>query len=327
MSQPILIDESLFDEAFIPERLVCREGQIKEIARCLNPATNGKSIRNIFLYGNPGVGKTLICRFILKNYFPKQSVFVNCWSNRTIHKVMESILLQLGLVIPKHQSSSDLVKRFESLKRKAIVCLDESDHLKDGDVLYTLTRNSCGIILISNQSSALSRVDARIKSSLLLNEIEFKQYTAAEILEILKERAAYGIRSTAVDGSILSLIAKLCSGDARIALQTLKIAAKEAESKNLDKITIEEIKSALKCTRKYRLSYLLKKLNEHERTIYEILKKETKMPSGKLYKAYTTTVNRPVVDRAYRSYMKRMVELGLVKVERTGRWKIYERMN
>jgi len=35
-------------------------------------------------------------------------------------------------------------------------------------------------------------------------------------------------------------------------------------------------------------------------------------------------LKNPVVDRAYRNYMKRMVELGLVKVEGVGRWKIYE---
>ncbi len=39
------------------------------------------------------------------------------------------------------------------------------------------------------------------------------------------------------------------------------------------------------------------------------------MPSGELYKKYYKLVKSPVVDRAYRNYMKRMVELGLVRFE------------
>lgn len=79
MSQPILIDESLFDETFIPERLVSREGQIKEIARCLNPIRSGKSARNLFIYDPPGTGKTSVCKWILKEQFPKISTYINCW--------------------------------------------------------------------------------------------------------------------------------------------------------------------------------------------------------------------------------------------------------
>lgn len=48
------------------------------------------------------------------------------------------------------------------------------------------------------------------------------------------------------------------------------------------------------------------------------------MPSGFLYRKYCKAVANPVVDRAYRNYMKQMVELGLVKAERKGRWKVYE---
>jgi len=42
------------------------------------------------------------------------------------------------------------------------------------------------------------------------------------------------------------------------------------------------------------------------------------------YPEYCRLGKNPVVDRAYRNYTKRMVELGLVKVEGFGRWKIYE---
>lgn len=321
MEPPITLDESTFDEAFIPERLVGREGQVKEIARCLGPARLGKSIRNLFIHGPPGVGKTSVCTQILKEHFPRNSVYVNCWSKRTFHKIMEDILLQLGIIVHGKESTSELVKRFEKSDKRPIVCLDESDHLKEADILYTLARNSCGIVLISNCPFALSDLDSRITSSLFLNEVEFKPYTREEILAILKERVTYGLREGSVGESLLSVVAGMCQGDARIALQTLKHAAKEAESKGLLAITMEEILSAGKSARKYRLSYLLSKLNDHQKTVYEILKRNKTMDSGRLFEEYCKSVDQPVVDRAYRNYMERMEEMGLVASESSGRWK------
>lgn len=324
MSQPILIDESVFDEAFIPERLVCREGQMKEIARCLGPLRNGKSARNMFINGPPGTGKTSVCQWILKEHFQNKSVFVNCWSKRTSHKIMQEILQQLGQVIHGRESGSELTRRFEKMKRRIAVCLDESDHISEPDILYDLARSSCSLMLISNQKSPLQKADPRIKSSLLLHEIEFKPYSAEEIREILRQRASYGIRPGAVDASLLSLASRLCNGDARVALQSLMIAAKEAESRGNEKIAVEDLKYAIKCSRKYRLSYLLGKLNEHQRTVFEILTIQKRMTSGELYAEYLRNMKNPLVSRSYRNHMQKMMELGLVKEKGTGRWKVYE---
>jgi hypothetical protein len=49
-----------------------------------------------------------------------------------------------------------------------------------------------------------------------------------------------------------------------------------------------------------------------------------KIPSGKLYKEYCKLVTKPVVARAYRNYMRKLTNLGLVKSEGKGRWKKYE---
>lgn len=324
MDNSILVDESLFDEAFVPERLVSREWQIREISRSLKSTKVGKSIKNLFIFGPPGVGKTIVTKWILKEHFTENSVYVNCWSNQTSHKVMEEILRQTGFVIHGKESTSELVKKFERSKKKPIVCLDESDHLKDTDVLYTLARNSCGLILISNQAFSLSDIDRRIKSRLFLDDIEFKPYNREEILGILKDRVSCGFRPGTISDSLLTIVSGLCNGDARIGLQTLRVAANEAELKGLNMITVEEIKAAARCTRKYRLSYLLGKLNEHQRIIYEILKKKKVMSSGELFVEYRKFSKHAMVDRSYRNYMDKMKELGLVREIGTGRWKKYE---
>lgn len=107
-------------------------------------------------------------------------------------------------------------------------------------------------------------------------------------------------------------------------LEILRRAGRKAENKGKEQVTIEEMKEAAKEARKFRKSPLLSRLNEHERIIHEILERKKKLPSGELYKEYCRLVARPVVDRAYRNYMKRMIECGLVKAEGLGRRKIYE---
>ncbi len=68
----------------------------------------------------------------------------------------------------------------------------------------------------------------------------------------------------------------------------------------------------------------MNKLNEHQKIIYDILDKKRKMSSGLLYNEYCSLIKSPVVSRAYRNYMHRMVDLGLIRTEGKGRWKRYE---
>ena len=73
--------------------------------------------------------------------------------------------------------------------------------------------------------------------------------------------------------------------------------------------------------RKLKKSYLLSKLNEHQRIIYEILEKERSMFSGRLYRMYRSKVEKPMCSRAYRNMMRKMVRLEIIGGERCGRWR------
>lgn len=324
MGRPIILDEGPLHEAFLPQQILCRDGHRDEILNCLSPLKNGKIARNLYIYGSPGAGKSTIVRSVLRDHFKEMSVYVNCWSNRTTHKVIEEILRQLGFVIHGKESTSELIRKFERLKRKIIVCLDEADHLKDNELLYVLTRNSCPLILISNYSYSPINMDNRIKSSLHLHEIEFGDYEPHEITQILQDRIDCGLNSQSISNELISEIAKSSGGDARASIQILKNAAADAESRGFETITFDHVNTATKCARKYRLSYLLRKLNDHQRTLYELLKQNRVMESGMLFSAYKRLVNETVTDRSYRNYMTKMVELGLARQIGSGRWKKYE---
>lgn len=55
-----------------------------------------------------------------------------------------------------------------------------------------------------------------------------------------------------------------------------------------------------------------------------MLEKKIKMASGDLYKECSQVVSKPVVSRAYRNYMRKLVDLGLVYAKGKGRWKKLE---
>jgi len=288
----IIFNELPLTEAFIPTRLLHREGQLRELERCLKPALHNKTIENVFLVGPSGTGKTTLAKWILESYFKEISAYVNCWKYKSTHEVLKEILLSFQIPVHGRESTGEFIKHIENLLRtkKIIVCLDEVDQLNDFDVLYDLARNFCGLILASTHYHALIELPSRIKSSSALTEIEFPAY----------------------------------KGDARVGLEILRRAGKKAEDKGLKQVTMEEIKRAINEARKTKVSFVTSKLNEHQRVIYEILEKRKELPSGLLYREYCKLVSKPVVDRAYRNYMGKLVTQGLVKTEGFGRWKRYE---
>ena len=60
---PILLNESVFDDVCIPDKLAGRDDHVKEIARSLEPARSDRQITNLFIHGPLGVGKTVVCKW------------------------------------------------------------------------------------------------------------------------------------------------------------------------------------------------------------------------------------------------------------------------
>jgi cell division control protein 6 len=323
---PIIVNEDALTEAFVPTRLLHREGQVGELERCLKPALKNRSIENIFLMGTSGTGKTSIAKWILENYFKEISAYVNCWKYRTTHEVLKEILLELQIPVHGREPTGELTKSLEKIvkKRRVIVCLDEVDRLDDFDLLYLLARSGYGLIFISTRCHVLASLTTRIRSSLALTEIEFPSYKTDELYDIIRDRVEYAFRPGSLKNEFIKLASLAAQGDARTGLEIVRKAGKKAEARYLDEVTMREIEETINETNKMKMVFPVDKLNEHQKAIYDILEKKRKLSSGLLYNEYSTIMKSPVVDRAYRNYMRRMVNLGLIKAEGKGRWKTYE---
>ncbi len=90
-------------------------------------------------------------------------------------------------------------------------------------------------------------MDVRVKSSLSDEEIIFKPYDALQLKDILAERASAGFNRGAVSEVIISKCAALAAqehGDARRALDLLRVAGELAERNNQTDVTESHVDKA-----------------------------------------------------------------------------------
>jgi len=158
---------------------------------------------------------------------------------------------------PTDQVYRCFFRALDSNKQLAVIVLDEIDKLvlKSGDdVLYNLTRvNSdfknakISIVGISNDLNFMNYLDPRVRSSLSEEELIFPPYNGLQLKDILDKRAAMSYAPGALEPGIISLCAAHAArehGDARRALDLLRVAGELAEREGTDRVTVEHVRQA-----------------------------------------------------------------------------------
>ena len=271
--EPIFKNKSVLQSNYVPEEILHREDEINQIANILAPSLRNEKPSNIFIYGKTGTGKTLSVKYTTENIkkvadereIPIVIMYVNCKLKKvadTEYRIMAHLCRELGKTIPPTGLPTDEIYRvfFETIdkeKKTIILILDELDQLvrKAGDeILYNFTRiNSdlknaqISLIGISNDMLFADSLDPRIKSSLSEEEILFAPYNAIQLQQILRKRADLAFKESIIlDGVIekCSAYAARDHGDARRALELLRVAGELAERENSTTLTIDFIDKA-----------------------------------------------------------------------------------
>ncbi len=138
-----------------------------------------------------------------------------------------------------------------------VLVLDEIDALvkKIGDgILYNLTRinqdlknTKLSIIGISNDILFTESLDPRVRSSLSEEEMIFPPYNANQLQDILTQRAVLSFNNGVLDAGVIQKCSALAAqehGDARRALDLLRIAGELAERSGARRVTTEHVDRA-----------------------------------------------------------------------------------
>jgi cell division control protein 6 len=289
----LFVDRQVLRPDFIPTNLPHREMQLSRIAKIMGPVLTGTRGSNIFIYGKTGTGKTAVVKFVLNHLIdvsnkigaPVKYCYINCRLTGTVYRVILKLGESVGLKIPfTGLATSEVFDRFENALELdqvlLIVVLDEIDALikEHGDnLIYELTRVNetlknakVSIIGISNDLLFKDLLDPRVLSSLGEEEVVFRPYTALELKDILLERAKIAFNENVLDIGVINLCSALAAaehGDARRALDLLRVAGEIAERDNEIKVLEDHVRYAQNKIEQDRVSVVLKTLPIHSKLV------------------------------------------------------------
>ncbi|MCD6466776.1 MAG: cell division control protein Cdc6, partial [Methanomicrobia archaeon] len=234
---------------------------------------------------------------------------INCEVVDTQYRMLAKLCEYLGASVPLTGWPTDKVydtffNALDSSKRLVIVVLDEIDKLlkkSSEDILYNLTRINTdlknakvSIIGISNDLNFIEFLDPRIKSSLGEEEIIFPPYDAVQLVDILTQRASEAFYPDVIGSGVIQLCAAFAAqehGDARRALDLLRVSAEIAERENSKKIEERHVKEAKIRTENDRIIEVLKTLpTQSKLVLYSVVLLEkyntSTIITGDVYSVY-----------------------------------------
>ena len=360
--------ESLFknkaalQSSYNPDEILHRDEQTSIIAKILAPALRLERPSNLFIYGKTGSGKTLTTQATIKQIqsiaarelIPIKFIYINCKLKKvadTEYRLVAEITRFFGKTIPPTGLPTDEVynifyRTLDKEKQVVVLVLDEIDQLvkKIGDeVIYNLTRINTelknaqlAIVGISNDIMFADNLDPRVKSSLSEEELIFPSYNALQIQDILKKRSLEAIKDNVLDEGVIAKCAAYAArehGDARRALELLRVAVELAERKGILKISIKELDEAEEKIEKDRvIDIITTQPKQYQAVLYSILliyeqrKQQNIIFTGEIYVLYKELCSkislRPLTQRRVSDVIADFDLLGIInaKVISKGRY-------
>jgi len=345
---------------YTPKNVPYRTDQINQIASILAPTLRNEKPSNIFLYGKTGTGKTLVTTHVTdnlqkiadKNNINLHIFYLNCKLKRiadTEYRMVAQLSREFGEEVPATGLPTDeiykiFIRSLEQKKTHLVIILDEIDQLvkKVGDeILYNLTRlnselkeSELSFIGISNDLMFIDNVDPRVRSSLSEEELVFPPYNAIQLQKILYQRSKEAFYDHVVGEGVIEKCAAYAArehGDARRALELLRVAAELAERQGKDLVTVNFLDVAEEKIERDRVVDIIStQPKQFKLALYSILsvcnKTSDKVFTGDIYSTYQDICLlcglKPLTQRRLTDIIGELDMLGIIhaKVISKGRY-------
>jgi len=259
----------------------------------------------------------------------------------TEYRLIAHLAREFNKIIPTTGLPTDEVYNIffdavENSKSLVLLILDEMDQLlkRTGDeVIYNLTRinselknSQISLIGISNDLNFANELDPRVKSSLSEEKVFFSAYDALQIQDILKERSKFAFKKDVIESGVIEKCAAYAArdhGDARRALELLRVAGEIAERREKDKISIEDLDEAdEKIEESKVVDAVTKQPKQFQAVLYSIItldEKKTKKDdlfTGDVYEIYKKLCKkislRPLTQRRVSEIIAELNMLGII---------------
>ncbi|HID73566.1 MAG TPA: AAA family ATPase, partial [Thermoplasmata archaeon] len=311
--------------------LLHREQEIDHLAAVLSTALRGETPSNVFVYGQTGTGKTAVAKYIGREIEKinrrgtgimqrVSHIYINCKIVNTTYGVLANIgnsfIRNWGEDLipftgwPTEKVYEQLKRRIDEVNGVAIIFLDEVDQLfynSGDDVLYylssmnsDLSEAKISLIGISNDLRFTELLNPKVRSRLGEERITFKPYKASQLYDILVDRAESALKPGTWDDGVIRLCSALAAeenGDARKAIDLLRIAAEITDRDGASRIGEEHVRRATVQIERDVVSEVISDLPLQQKLVLlaitiENLAAGEKLITGEVYRTYNILARR-----------------------------------
>lgn len=334
---------------YVPDKLLFRTKESMAIAQSLSVILKKGRPSNLLIFGKPGTGKTAVVKNVIEQLYKKTNEldinlkvpFINAKNSNTPYKILYEIAELLGInkegkiqVYFTGLSMSEATDRILDFIRrrsiKVVIVIDEIDSLvnrKGDDILYNFTRANerissdqfISLIGISNSLTFKDKLDPRVKSSLSEEELVFNPYSIEQLKQILIDRCKLAFYDNVIPIGVINLCAAIAgreTGDARKAIDLLRVAAEIAERSMTMKINEDHIRSAQQKIDSDTNYEILRNSTLHTKLVILSIIKSKNGSTGEIYTVYQYFCSKiqqePLTQRRMTQIVGELDQLGLI---------------